>query len=78
MTGWKGGSELSSPPANQSTGLSTVLELSWLLNYSQSLQSFGSGCLQLSKTLPRHGSGINTSQGSLPVGSLVMAALSER
>lgn len=65
----KGGSELSSPTSKPEQTRApehrpehwpgAVLELSWLLNCSQSLQSFGSGCLQLSKTLPRHGSGIN-------------------
>lgn len=65
----KGGSELSSltskpeqtraPEHRPEHWPGAVLELSWLLNCSQSLQSFGSGCLQLSKTLPRHGSGIN-------------------
>lgn len=44
----------------------------------QSLQSFGSGRLQLPKTLPRHGSRIDTGQRSFPLGNLDMAALSQR
>lgn len=46
--------------------------------FTESLQSFGSGQLQLSKTLPRRGSGINTAQRSFPVGRLDVAALSQR